>query len=95
MDLNKLTFLKDISKSKLDVGKCEGLNIGSKKIKIEYKLNNKEISIVNEDCDQRLTLMVHLHFSIVFVSIISRINGMIDWMVIKFISRKANVYRKG
>ena len=52
MDLNKLSYWKDIWKFRSNVEKCQVQDIGSKNIKVEYELSNRKIKEVNKECDQ-------------------------------------------
>ena len=50
MNLNKLSNWEDIWKLKSNIEKCKVLHLGSKIIKVDYKLNKRKISQVNEEC---------------------------------------------
>ena len=62
-----------------------------KNIKAEYKLSNKEIKKLNEECNQEVGFDNTFKADNYIVSIVSKTNGMIGWMVRNFISRKTNV----
>ena len=67
-------------------------HVGSKNIKVEYKLSIREIKKVNEKCNLGLALMIHLMLTIIFCQ--SRANGMMSGMIRNFISREANFVSK-
>ena len=54
MDLNKLSYWDNFWKLRFNVEKCEVLHIVFKSITVEYKLNNREIKKVNEECNLRV-----------------------------------------
>ena len=49
MELNKLSYWEDILKLRVNIEKSKVLQIGSKNIKVGYKLNKKKIRKVNEE----------------------------------------------
>ena len=74
MDLNKLPYWKDIWKLKFNLKKCKVLYIGTKNIKVDYKLSNREIKKVYEKCDVWIKSKADKHI----LSVASRTNGMIS-----------------
>ena len=62
--------------------------------KVEYYLSNKEIQKVNEECDLELIVDDTFETDNYILSIVSRANKMIGWVVRNLISREANVVFK-
>ena len=91
MDLHKLSYWEDIWKLRFSIEKCKVLHSGSKNIKVEYKLRNKEIKKVNEECDLGVDFVDRFKADNNILSSVSRANGMIDRMVRNSISRVADV----
>ena len=66
MDLNELSYWKDIWKLKFHLEKCEVLHIEFKNIKVRYKLSNREIKKVNRNVIWGLAMMLYLKLTIIF-----------------------------
>ena len=86
----QIVILGNIRKLRFNIEKCKVQHTGSKNIKDKYKLNNREIKNTNE----RLVLMIHLNLTTIFLSIVSRANKMIGWMVRNITSMEVNIVLK-
>ena len=79
MDLNKLSYQEDTWKLKCNVKKCKMQYIGSKNIKVEYKLSNREIKKINEEYDFGIRFNDTFKTDNHILSLVSRANEKIGW----------------
>ena len=92
INLNQLSYWEDIWKLKFNIEKCKVLHIQFKNIQVEYKSSNRETKKINKECNlgdgfDRFKSDNHI------LSVVSRTNGMIGWMVRNSISRDADVLK--
>ena len=73
-----MSYLKDNGKLKSNIEKGKVQHIGSKNIKIESKLSNKEITNINEECDRVVDFDDTFKHDKHILSIISKAKGKID-----------------
>ena len=90
-DLDRLTEWEEIWKLKFNIDKCKVLHIGVSNTKYNYKLNNKELDKITEERDLGVIFDDSFKFNCHILSIVSKANQKIGWVMRNILSRSAYV----
>lgn len=90
-DLDELSEWEDTWKLKFNVDKCKVLHCGRNNTKFKYKLNNKDLDEITEERDLGVVFNQSFDFSNHILSIISKANQKIGWVLRNIQSRDAFV----